>query len=327
MKRGLLLLCLYLPFGAALAGGDLLKSLGRMQDALQTLNYYGTLVFMQGGDVQSMRLIHQATEDGEVERIVNLNGYAREVIRKDDLVTCYLPDSKSVTVSKRRSGKGGWLSKLVANDFAAMQAHYSFQMDGEDRVAGLLAQRVLIKPNDTFRYGYRLWVAEDSGLLLKSELLSETGEVLEQAMFAEVSIVDSVPEEMLIPTTKDDGFVWYEDDDSASVIVPETAQTWSVAEMPVGFRVESQSRHNLPDSTRLADHLLVSDGLASVSVYIEALDGEPAPFDGSFKRGAVNVFSTAWGDYQVVVVGEVPLATVEMMARSVSRRDPGTAND
>ncbi len=326
MKQGLLLLFLYLPFSVALAGDDLLKSLSRMQEALQSLNYYGTLVFLQEGDVQSMSLIHQATEAGEVERIVNLNGYAREVIRKDDLVTCYLPDSKSVTVSKRRSGKGGWLSKLVANDFAALQAHYSFQMDGDDRVAGYAAQRVLIQPNDAFRYGYRLWLARDSGLLLKSALLSESGEVLEQAMFAEISVVDSVPAAMLEPSTQGEDFVWYEDDDSA-VPVPAVAQTWTIIELPAGFKIISQSRHQLPDSANLADHLLVSDGLASVSVYIEALDGEPAPFDGPFKRGAVNVYSTALDDYQVVVVGEVPEATVEMLAKSLRRQVPETTND
>ncbi len=326
MKRGLFLLCLYLPFSAVLAGDDLLKSLSRMQDALQNLNYYGTLVFMQGGDVQSMSLAHQATEDGEIERIVNLNGYAREVIRKNDLVTCYLPDSKSVTVSTRRSGKGGWLSKLVANDFAAMQALYTFQMDGEDRVAGYPAKRVLIQPNDAFRYGYRLWLDKDSGLLLKSDLLSESAEILEQAMFAEVSIVDEVPPAMLQPSTRSDDFVWYEESNEIEEVSP-AEQTWRVDEMPIGFKVVSQMRHLLPDSSQLAEHLLITDGLASVSIYIEALDGEPAPFDGPFKRGAVNVYSTALDNHQIVVVGEVPAATVEMLARSVRRQAAGADND
>ncbi len=326
MKRSLFFLLLYLPFGIVLAEDELLKSLNQMQDALQNLNYYGTLVFMQGGDVQSMSLAHQATEDGGVERIVNLNGYAREVIRKNDIVTCYLPDSKTVTVSTRRSGKGGWLSKLVANDFAAMQALYLFQMDGEDRVAGYPTRRVLIQPHDAFRYGYRLWLDRDSGLLLKSDLLSESAEILEQAMFAEVSIVDEVPPAMLQPSTRSDDFVWYEESNETEEISP-AEQTWRVAEMPVGFKVVSQMRHLLPDSSQLAEHLLITDGLASVSIYIEALDGEPAPFDGPFKRGAVNVYSTALDGHQIVVVGEVPAATVEMMARSLYRQAPGVGND
>ena len=323
MKRGLFLLCLYLPFGVALAGDDLLKSLTRMQEALQNLNYYGTLVFMQGGDVQSMRLAHQSTADGEIERIVNLNGYAREVIRKNDLVTCYLPDSKTVTVSTRRSGKGGWLSKLVANDFAALKELYDFRLDGEDRVAGYRAERVLIQPNDDFRYGYRLWLDAKTGLLLKSDLLSESSEILEQAMFADVAIVDEVPAEMLEPSTDGADFVWQEEDDRAVEAAPVSA-TWTVDKMPAGFRVVSYSRHPLPDSTKPAEHLLVSDGLASVSIYIEDLAGEPAPFDGPFNRGAVNVFSTTVDGHQVVVVGEVPAATVEMLARSVRRLDGET---
>lgn len=325
MKRGLFLLCLYLPFSVALAGDDLLKSLSRMQNALQSLNYYGTLVFLQDGDVQSMSLVHQSTEKGEVERIVNLNGYAREVIRKDDLVTCYLPDSQSVTVSKRRSGKGGWLSKLVANDFAVLQEHYSFQMDGEDRVAGYPTRRVLIQPNDAFRYGYRLWLDNKTGLLLKSDLLSESARVLEQAMFAEISIVDAIPDDMLLPSVDDTGFVRH--DDQAVIAPAAVAQTWLVDKLPPGFKVVSQTRHQLPDSAQLADHLLVSDGLASVSIYIEALDGEPAAFNGPFTRGAVNVYSTSVDDYQIVVVGEVPEKTVEMMAKSLRRQPSVASND
>lgn len=316
MRQTFLFLCFCLPL-AAHAGDGVVEDLGRMQQSLQTLNYYGTLVFTQDGEVQSMRLAHQRMPDGEHERIVNLNGSPREVIRQGDRVTCYLPDSRSVTVSQRHNGKS-WLSKLVANDFALLQDYYHFEREGEDRIAGYTAEQILIRPADGFRYGYRVWLDKDSDLLLKSQLLSENSEVLEQMMFADLTIVDRVPPKLLQPSTDSADFTWYEDD------IPgfeEDADRsgWRIGHLPPGFRITSYTRHPLPDSEQLADHFVVSDGLASVSVYMQQLAEGQHPFIGPYKRGAVNVFSTGIAGHQMVVVGEVPAATVKLIATSVAR--------
>ena len=170
-----------------------LDMLVKMQSALQQLNYHGTLVYSQDGQIQSMRVVHKADSAGEVERLISLNGSAREVVRNNDVVTCYMPDSKSVLVGERQF-KGNVLSQLAENDFAQLQGFYQFQLESVDRVAGLEAQAILIKPKDGFRYGYRLWLDRENGLLLKSDMLDEQGKVLEQAMFADVAIVDFIPQ-------------------------------------------------------------------------------------------------------------------------------------
>lgn len=317
--------------GAVLgAAPPVFDSLMRMQSALQTTNYHGTMVYLQGDQIQSMQVIHKVDENGEHERLFNLNGAAREVIRKKDVVTCYMPGSKMVTVGKRHSG-GNLLSKLAENDFGNLQNNYYFEFEAEDRVAGLNTQRILIKPKDAFRYGYRLWVGNKNSLLLKSNLLDGSGDVLEQMMFADISIVDNIPAVMLEPVSSGEGFTWFEHEspeNNAQMI----DSHWQVNSMPDGFSVTARYRHRMPNSQEPAEHWVVSDGLASISIYIEKMPEQQSEsqqaFEGVSHMGAVNafgalVFTKREGaqqatTHQVTVIGEAPANTVEMIGRSVA---------
>lgn len=320
MKRSLFFLAACLHLGVAGADDDVMAALGRMQEAVQRLNYQGTLVYFQGGQVQSMHIVHKADDKGEYERLVNLNGPAREVIRSNNVVTCYMPDHKSVLVGERQYNNV--LSKLVSNDFSASMNYYQFQAEGLDRVAGLAARRVLIKPRDTFRYGYRLWLDRSNGLLLKSDLLAADGQALEQAMFADITVVDHIPDAMLAPTTASEGFAWFKQDKSAAPAQAEQS-AWRIDHLPDGFAITSRFHHPLPDSDAPAEHLIATDGLASVSVYIEKLTGNPKRFVGGSTMGAMNAYGTVVDDHQITVIGEVPGGTVEMIARSVTQAPKG----
>ena len=298
------------------ASQPVLDVLMRMQTALQNLNYHGTLVYLQDGQVQSMRIIHKANEKGEYERLISLNGVAREVIRKDDVVTCYMPDKKKVTVDKRQYNRH-MLSKLAENDFSALQKYYDFKLEAEDRVAGLKAQRVLIQPKDQLRYGYRLWLGEKDALLLKSDLLNVSGKVLEQVMFADINIVDQIPMDMLKPASTGEGFSRFEhglenkNNNTAS-------EHWKIKSLPKGFSISAHVREALSDSDQPAEQWIATDGLASVSIYVEELETGSDVFEGSMQKGAMNIFGLLLSGHQVTVVGEVPANTVEMIARSVA---------
>jgi sigma-E factor negative regulatory protein RseB len=211
------------------------------------------------------------------------------------------------------------LSKLTTNDFASFQDYYQFQADGEDRVAGKQAQRVLIKPRDAYRYGYRLWLDEANNLLLKSDLLDENGRVLEQAMFANIAVVEQIPDAMLAPTTQSEGYAWFRQNKGADPASAEDS-LWRVGHMPDGFTITSRYRHPLPNSATPAEHLIASDGLASVSVYIEKLVPALKRFVGASNMGAVNAYGMVTADHQITVIGEVPAATVEMIAHSVTQQ-------
>jgi len=286
----------------------------RMQAASQNISYHGTLVFLQEGQVQSMQVIRKADENGQFERLINLNGVAREVVRKDDLVICYMPESKEVMVSQQKF-TGNVLAQLAGNDFARLQNNYLFTMESMERIAGRDAQRILIQPKDSLRYGYRLWIDNKNAILLKSELLDEKGKSLEQAMFADISVVDRIPESLLTPTSTGEGYTWYRREPDTNEVVLDS--DWSIESLPKGFSVSSRSRHQMPGSSALSEHWVLSDGLASISVYFEKLVDGQENFEGISPMGVVNAFGALNAEHQITVIGEVPASTVEQLAQSL----------
>jgi len=305
----------------SLAGADqntapALTQLGKMGSALKTLNYYGTLVYMHGGQVESLKLIHKQDSSGEFQRVVHLTGEAREVIRNNEVVTCYMPDSQSVLVGKRRFNNH-LLSKLTKN-FEDFTGNYEFVVDGKGRVAGRDATIIAINPKDSFRYGYRFWIDNDSGLLLKSDLLSADATVLEQLMFVELSVVDTIPDHMLKPAVNGESFTWHNGRDKTTTQPEQAGSAWLIARMPEGFVVTDRSKHKMPDKNKPVDYLVVTDGLASISVYIEQFGVRNEGFVGASNMGAVNVYGSLLDKHHVTVVGEVPQQTVQMIAESIS---------
>ncbi len=316
MLRFASLLAVFVPITALAVDAQLsaIDYIGKMGLALQTLNYHGSLVYINDGRVESLQLIHKNDGQSESERLVHLSGEPREVIRKNDVVTCYLPDSKSVVVGQRRFNNHLFAKLTVnLNQFAP---NYSFVTGGSDRIAGKNARIIEINPKDPYRYGYRLWIDETSNLLLKSELVNSQGEVLEQMMFTQIEIVDDIPEAMLKPAVSGDSFTWHGDEDKSGKGL-DVDRAWQVANLPSGFMISARFKQQMPNSSQPAEHVIISDGLASVSVYIEPFNAENKSFVGASRRGAVNIFGSVHENYQVTVVGDVPLPTVEMIAQSI----------
>lgn len=309
-------MAVFVPFTAWGADAQLnaLDYIGKMGDALQTLNYQGSLVYINNGQVESLQLFHKNDGKQEFERLVHLSGEPREVIRKGDVVTCYLPDSRSVVVGQRRFNNH-LFAKLTAN-LEQFAPNYSFITKGSDRVAGKDTQIIEINPKDPYRYGYRLWIDKASNLLLKSELVDGKGEVLEQMMFTQIDIVDHIPDAKLKPAISGESFTWHGDKDKSESPL-DVDRSWQVANMPDGFMVSARYKQKMPNSDQPAEHVIISDGLASVSVYIEPFNAESKSFVGASRMGAMNIFGSVHEDHQVTVVGEVPLPTVEMIAQSI----------
>ena len=316
MIRFASLLAVFVPISSWAIDAQLsaIDYIGKMGQALQTLNYHGSLVYINDGRVESMQLIHKNDGEGEFERLVHLSGEPREVIRKNDVVTCYLPDSQSVLVGQRRFNNH-LFAKLTTN-LEQFAPNYGFLTVGKSRVAGKNAHIIEINPKDPYRYGYRLWIEETSNLLLKSELVNAQGEVLEQMMFTQIEIVDHIPEAMLKPAISGDSFTWHGDDEKSKNSL-DIDRSWQVANLPSGFVISARYKQQMPNSTQPAEHVVISDGLASVSVYIEPFNAESQSFVGASRMGAVNIFGSVHDDHQVTVVGEVPMPTVEMIAQSL----------
>jgi sigma-E factor negative regulatory protein RseB len=295
--------------------------LDAMSEALQHLDYDGTFVYLHDGKLEAMRIIHQRDGEGEKERLVSLTGSAREVIRDDQSVTCILPDSKSVMVG--RSGPRQPFP-VVPRDLDSIENYYRFDTVGDDRMAGVMTKVVTITPRDAYRYGYRFWIAKDSKMLLKSDLTGAHGAPIEQVMFTQLGVGNKVSEAGMPVTAGEDAPAWHHQDIGVTAAANPGEPRWVVQRLPDGFSLTHSQRKRMRPDGEGTLHLVYSDGLATVSVYVEMASADDNPLTGLSSMGAMNAYGAIVDGHQVVVVGEVPAVTVEMMARSIVVRRDGT---
>ncbi len=321
MKPPLLLLLLAAAVVPAHAENPARQWLDAMSEALQNLNYDGTFVYLHDGKLEAMRIIHRRDGEGEKERLVSLTGSAREVIRDNQSVTCIMPDSKSVMVG--RSGPRQPFP-VVPRDLDSIEKYYRLESVGDDRMAGVMTQVVTITPRDAYRYGYRFWIAKDSKMLLKSDLTGEQGAPIEQVMFTHLGVGNEVSAAGMPASAGEDAPAWHHQDIGGRATADPGEPHWVVHRLPDGFILTHYQRKRMQPGDEGTLHLVYSDGLATVSVYVEMASADDDTLTGLSSMGAMNAYGAIVDGHQVLVVGEVPAVTVEMMASSIDSRGDGT---
>ncbi|MBL8378197.1 MAG: MucB/RseB C-terminal domain-containing protein [Burkholderiales bacterium] len=292
----------------------------RIQQAAQRLNYSGTFVVMQGGgQTQTSRITHVFDRANERERVEVLDGAAVVVLRTNDEVKSYLPESKTILIERRR-GKAVFPAILI-DQAAALAEHYTVRKLEPCRVAGRDCHVFALDPRDGLRYGQRLWAETSHGLLLKSQTINERGEVVEQIAFTEIEIGGPVERYAARLGRPLPGKDWRAV--SPAITPARLADSgWRIDQVPPGFRRMLEIRRGIGDAE--VGHVVFSDGLASVSVFVEALKAGANPVEGHAAQGAVNVFRRRVGEHLVTVLGEAPPALVSRIGAAVEFR-PGTA--
>jgi sigma-E factor negative regulatory protein RseB len=195
------------------------------------------------------------------------------------------------------------------------------------RVLGRPARVIAVNPKDQYRFGYRLWLDENTAMPLKTQLCDSHGQVIEQILFARLDMPESIPDGDLAPSVRTEGMRWVRQGPSPDS--PSSAlSAFRATELPPGFRLTVAGSHTLGGATTPAAHFVYSDGLATVSVFVEAereatppndqpsAPAEP-PMQGLARVGSGYAFSTVVQGHQVTAVGEVPAQTVEFIAHSV----------
>jgi sigma-E factor negative regulatory protein RseB len=298
--------------------------LARMVEAARNLDYEGTFVYVQGQNLEAMHIIHAGSRDGrQWQRLSSLNGTVREVLVEGNYVTCLLSQQKLAFNVANYSRGHAPFPLSFPSELSKLEENYQFELRGDDRVAGMETQIVAIKPRDQLRFGYRLWLERQSGMLLRSSVLNENGDAVEQLMFTNVRLKPEIDPTLLTPpalTPSSPPAV-----ERNTVVEKVVTSDWSIAHIPPGFSqvMDNRFRKNA-SSKHLTEHLLLTDGLATVSVFVEALDGTEPLLRGASQIGAMNAYGVVIADHQVVVVGEVPSATVEMIVSSI-RHSSGAA--
>lgn len=304
------------PARAAEAETEARSLLGLMAEAARELTYDGVFIYQRGSRTDTMRVIHRAEGEEERERLVSLTGPAREVIRDAKSVTCIFPEDRAVMVERARPRK--LFVSAFAQPLDALADRYVFALLGQDRVAGRDARVVAVRPILPHRYGHTLWIDRETHLLLKSTVVDAAGKVLEQTMFTEIEFPAQVPDSDLEPSLVGEGFTWYRNTSEESGGSSDDGE-WTVEWLPEGFALSEFRIEPMAASTQPVRQLSFSDGLATISVFIEPFDSARQVMEGFSALGAVNTYGLRAGEHQVTVVGDVPPLALRLVADSVLR--------
>jgi len=313
-QRFLVGVSLALALNCALADQDARAWLDRMNKELATRNYDGTIIHFRNGKVETLRIVHRVDGGKVSERLVSLDGSGREVIRNEEELTCYLPDQRRVLVEPRQD-RGPLMGTLPTFE-SSLSEYYRLEKQGPDRVFGRHTQVIAVTPNDGYRFGYRLWIDERTAMPLKTQLCDEKGNVMEQILFTNISMPERIPKADVQAAVKSEGFQWVRQQ-APQDNRPFIDGLWQVSQVPPGFRLTATNRQQIEGSNDPVAHLVYSDGLASVSVFIEMKAQQPAQFKGFARVGSAVTFSTTVRGHLVTAVGEVPKKTVQLIAHSV----------
>lgn len=285
--------------------------LSDMSRAVTKMDYEGTVIRRHGGESEALKVIHKNVDGVVHEKVVYQEGNGLEIIRFGNEVHCVLPDKKSVLI-EQWNNQSTLFSSLPQHD-SQYGAQYHVSVVREERVAGRSAVLVAIRPHDDFRYGHRLWLDRDTAFPLRTDLVNNDGEMIEQIRFADVRLGEDIPVRSLKSSFDLQSFAWYSEPVRPSI--QEVEADWECDDLPAGFRLVSSTNEKLESSDARLTHFIYSDGLASVSVFIGAKSDKSIVERSSV--GASSSYSTESGDYQVTAIGEVPAETVQRIASSM----------
>lgn len=292
----------------------------RMHEASRRRAYIGTIVVSDGVNMASARVWHVCDGTQQIERVVTLTGAPRTTFRRNDQVVTFLPQSM-VVVTERRESLGLFPNLLQAGD-ATVGQFYQVRQSGYERVAGLVADVIMIAPRDRLRFGYRIWSEQSTGLVLKLQTLSIDGQVLEQVAFSELQLDAPVSLQKLARMM--DSTEGYRIERVESAPTTALSEGWTIANPVPGF--QSVSCHKRPVSPlqgtapETAMQWVFSDGLATVSLFVQPFDPQRHPSEGATALGATHTLTRRHGAWWVTAVGEAPVQTLEAFAQGLERR-------
>ena len=291
--------------------------LDNMSQAMKTTNFEGTLIIRQDDQLQALNVRHGMNDDGLWERLESLTGEAREIIRHNSKVTTIFPQRRLVTVSHDSAAMT--LHSRLPSDMEVLKKLYTVKATGFDRVAGRHTRVLELAPLDEFRYGYKFWLEKDSGLLLKCDLLDEQNRVVEQLMFSELNILKQLPENIGRISSDVSN---YQVVDLDMGKVQQDKSPWMASRLPQGFTMTANTIRPSAKGKGIRHQIMYSDGMASVSVFIEKHHPDETMLKGVSRMGALNAYSFHLDENHITVIGEVPVATVRLIGQSIREQTP-----
>ena len=285
--------------------------LDKMASAVQTANYEGTVIRIQNDKVEALKVVHVVADGVVREKVIVQEGNGLEIIRNGNEVQCILPDKQSVLVEEWND-QSALFSSLPTGDIR-FGNEYDVSIVREERVAGRKTVLLAIRPHDEYRFGHRIWLDIETGFPLQTKLIAQDGEAIEQVRFADIELGGDIHASALAPSTSTENFRWFTQPKRKVTHIVDSP--WQSDQLPSGFRVVSTHEETLSGRDAVVTHILYSDGLANVSVFIEPASDRKIARQSSV--GSSTSYSVETDGFRVTAVGEVPAATVEKIATSM----------
>jgi sigma-E factor negative regulatory protein RseB len=297
---------------------EMWQSLQKAAAAARALNYQGIFVCQIGQKSKSVQITHLFNGKVEFARNVMLDGSPREVLRQGSDLVIYNPKNEKVVIEKRR-GQNMFPAMLPTN-LDAIKASYSVRSGELERVAGRQAQVLFLNTKDNLRYSYQFWIDTEYGLLLKSVLLNQSNQVIESMAFNQISLINALDLDWFKPKF-DNNKNYVMEDEMTTIADNGTAVNWTIKELPAGYRKVDQVIRMVHGKSLPVTQVVFSDGLASVSLFIEpAIKNIKSVMSAKSSHGVVgnaSFYANTTDGYQLTAVGEVPEVTVAQIANAV----------
>lgn len=296
-------------------GSDPLAWLQRAASSARQTNYAGTVMHLQGERAATSRVTHIFIGGSEHEKIESLDGPRREIVRHDDRLQCYFPDAKTIRVDRRVTAR--FFPSLVNGPVEAIAQNYKVALGKVERLIGQECQWIHLDPKDALRYAQRLCAEIRTGLVLRAKTLGEKSHVLEQYSFTDLRVGSDVSRGEVKSIFHSQSKDWRRDGQPNEEQKP-GATGWSVGSPPPGFRLVGEIQRLLPTRAKPVTQLVLSDGIATISVFVEPAKEAARSTEATSADGALSVFVRPAGEHLVTVLGEVPPAAAQQVGRSVA---------
>lgn len=306
------------PPGATPTPQSLNDWLDRLHDASRRRAYTGTFVVSAGTAMATSKIWHVCDGKQQVERIETLTGAPRTTLRRNDDVITFVPQSKSAWVEKREALRP--FPDRLKTPANAIEEHYNARLAGLERVAGVDADVVVFEPQDKLRFGYKVWSEKTTGLAVKLQTLDARGQVLEQMVFSELQLDAPVQMDKLLKQMNNTQ--GYQVHKAPLNKTTAEAEGWQLKTEVPGFVPMSCHTHGEPGAKpgTLPLQWVFSDGLASVSLFLERYDPQRHGRERMAAMGATHTLTQRIGDHWLTAMGEVPVSTLKLFAQSLERQ-------
>jgi sigma-E factor negative regulatory protein RseB len=301
---------LMLASGVVRADPAALEWLNRAAAAAKQQNYSGVYVYHHGEHVEVLRVLHRTDANGELEKVEVLDGAPRQFLRVNNDVYCHLPDGKNVRLERNTLRR--FFPALLPAQPASLLDYYDARLGGTERVAGRLCQVVTLQPRDGYRHAYNLWLDKRTGLPLKSRMVNENGTLVSMYVFSEIQI-GKVPDVQLFRNDLKGKLILKASLDQAA------ESTWDVTPPPGYARVQEAIR-SLPGKAAPVTHLVFTDGLSVLSMFIEPIDPQAQRLQGLSAEGVIGVYAREVDGHTVTTLGEVPSMALIEAGNSVKQK-------